>query len=366
VRAVRPALGTGSDPLLARGELISARRCWYCSIDDVGLDTWVVAGDRLACGDCASALLGRGLPYVRVMALHRGRAGSPRRSLGEIYHALVAFKERHDGWEGLAAPLAHMLATSIRQVMTTAALPAAESRRGGPWVVAPVPSFQALRPHVRILTALAAAELPYEAAPTLDLLVKRVDFVQKGMSRADRWRASADAYVLRRRWGRSRSEVRGARVIVTDDFFTTGATLAECAWVVRSAGAAAVYGAAVVRVILAPGERLLPLRGRQARVQLREVDARGRAPIAAGDGVLWLRFACVLPCAAVHTAGPIPVPGLDRLAVHRWLCQCGVAHVIRLRREWLGGTKECVAVMLGTRRPAEILVGVAQEGTTFA
>ncbi len=327
----------------------------------------MVAGDRLACADCVAALLGRGVAYVRAMALHRGRAGSPRRSLGEIYHALVAFKERHDGWAALAWPLAHALAASIGQVLAAAAAaPPVGSRRDGRWLVAPVPSFQGRRPHVRILTALAAAELPPNVAATLDLLVKRVDFLQKGMSRADRWRSSVNAYALRRSWGPFRGDVRGARVIITDDFFTTGATLAECARVVRCAGAAAVYGAAVVRVILAPGERLLPLRARQARVQLRELDARGRAPIGPGDGMVWIRFACALPCAAVHTAGPYPVPGLDRLAVHRWLCPCGASHVIRLRREWLGGTRECVAVMVSARGPSGILIGVAQEPTVFA
>jgi predicted amidophosphoribosyltransferase len=301
-----------------------------------------------------------------VVAVHRGRAGSPRRSLGEIYHALVAFKERQDGWVGLAPPLARALATSIRQVVATAPPAPAGSAGGGRWLVVPVPSFQDRRPHIRILTALAATELPPEVSVRLDLLVKRTDFVQKGMSRADRWRTSANAYVIRARWGRTHAAVRGARVILTDDFFTTGATLAECARVLRSAGAAAVYGAAVVRVLLAPGERLLPFRARQARVQLREVDARGRAPIAVGDGVLWVRFACALPCAAVHMAGPYPLPGLNRLSAHRWLCRCGAAHVVRLRREWLGGTRECVAVILAGRQPPEILVGVATAETAFA
>ena len=51
-----------------RGEELSARRCWYCSIDDVGLDGWVCARGRFACGECARAVLGDGLPFERVVA----------------------------------------------------------------------------------------------------------------------------------------------------------------------------------------------------------------------------------------------------------------------------------------------------------
>lgn len=357
--AYRAAARAG-DPRHGHGEAVSARRCWHCSVDDVGLDGWAVVegtAERRVCLDCVRAFLGDGLPYVRVAAAYRGRAGSPRRALGEVYQGLVTFKEGRPGWAELAPWLARGLAASVRRVVSET------PSRGARWVVVPVPSFRGRRPHVRVLTALAGLELPAGFAVRLDLLVKRVDMVQKGLTRWERRRESAGAYAVSRWRGRG---VRGASVIVTDDFVTTGVTMAECARVLRAAGAAAVYGAAVVRVVLAPGERLVWDGRRHVRVQLRELDARGRIVVGEGSGgagggggVLWVRFACGAACAVVHMAGPLPLPVFDRLSVHRWECQCGAAHDVRLRREWLGGGRECVAVTVAGRGAPELLVAFA-------
>lgn len=366
VRAAYRTAGQTGDARV-RGEWLLARRCWRCCIDDVGLDSWAVASggpDRLVCADCVRAVLGDGLPFERVVAAHRGRAGSPRRALGEVYQSLVVFKERREGWAGLAPWLAHALAASVREVYVAGRSEARGWSGGGRWVVAPVPSYRGRRPHVRILTALAAMELPMAIEVRLDLLVKQVDMVQKGLTRAERRRESAGAYVV----PSGARGVRGARVIVTDDFFTTGATATECARVLRAAGAAAVYGATVVRVVLAPGERVVPFAigskdgMRQVRVQLRELDGRGRVPVESGVGVLWVRFACSAVCVVMLMAGPFPIPSFDHLGVHRWVCQCGAGHVVRVRREWLGGSQQCLAVLVGARRSAELLVGVVQGG----
>jgi predicted amidophosphoribosyltransferase len=343
-----------------RGEPVSARRCWYCSLDDVGLDGWLYVAGRLVCGECTRAIVAGGRPFERVVAVHRGRAGSPRRSLGEVYQAVVTFKERREGWIPLGPSLARILGTAVCQVL-------AGTHASGRWIVAPVPSYAGRRPHMRVLTAMAAPELPAGVEVSLDLLEKRVDVEQKGLTRPARRRLSANAYAVARRWWGGLPSVRGARVIVTDDLVTTGATMAECARVLRGAGAAAVYGAAIVRVVLAPAERVVTVGGgRQARVQFRELDGRGRAPVAGGSGSVWVRFACGgATCSAIHTTGPFPVPTLDRTGTHRWLCQCGAMETVQLRREWLGGQQECVAVMVGSRAPAEVLVGIAHDGMTL-
>jgi len=339
------------------GERVSVRRCWYCSIDDIGQDGWVAARGRVVCADCNRALLEGGLPYARVAASYRGRAGSPRRTLGEVYQALVAFKERREGWPQLVAPLARGLESAVRRVAADEGLAGV---RG--WILAPVPSFRGRRPHVRILTALAAVQLP-AADLRLDLLAKTVDFVQKGLSWSERRLESAGAYAIRGHWGSwgdGGRSVRGRAIVITDDFMTTGATFDACARVLMDAGASVVYGAAVVRVLRAPGVRVLTLGARQVSVQMRELDARGRAVVSAEDGTVWVRFACSAKCPAIHTAGPYDLPSFDRRVARRWVCRCGASHDVRMRREWLGESRECLAVGVGARRPAELLVGIVQ------
>lgn len=51
---------------------------------------------------------------------------------------------------------------------------------------------------------------------------------------------------------------RDARCLLIDDVKTTGATLEECAKVLRGAGAAEVYAAVLVKVEFEPGTPMLP------------------------------------------------------------------------------------------------------------
>ena len=308
------------------GEMIARRRCWVCSSDDVALDGWVSVGEHVVCGECSRAALGGALAYGRLVATYRGRVGSPRRSLGEVYQAVVAFKERRDDWAMLAEPLARALARSIRTLVAT-------DGDDTPRLLVPVPSYRGRRPHVRMLTALAAVQLG-GVRTRLDVLTKTRDFRQKGLARAERQTESSDAYAVR---ATSRLTVRGRRIIVADDLVTTGATQAACAQALLDAGAASVDGVAILRVIRAPPERVLPLGARQVRLQLRELDARGRAPITPEAGSLWVQFACSDRCPETTAAGPYPLPGFDAVAYHRWLCRCGSAHLVRARREWRGG-----------------------------
>jgi predicted amidophosphoribosyltransferase len=333
------------------GEMIAVRRCWVCSSDDVALTGWVSVGEHVVCGDCSRAALGGVLPYGRVAATYRGRVGSPRRALGEAYQAVVAFKERRDDWVTLAEPLARALSRSIKELLA-----GGDRGEGLPPMLVPVPSYRGRRPHVRMLTALAAVQLT-GVSTHLDLMVKTRDFRQKGLSRADREAESNDAYTVR---ATRRIAVHGRRVIVADDLITTGATQAACAQTLLEAGAASVEGAAILRVIRAPPERVLPLGSRQVRLQLRELDSRGRTPVEPNAGMLWVQFACSVRCPETAAAGPYPLPTLDVVGYHRWMCRCGSSHLIRMRREWRGDTRECVVVAVGDRRPKEMLVGILQ------
>ena len=215
---------------------------------------------------------------------------------------------------------------------------------------------------MRMLTALAAIRLPLLTV-RLDVLQKSRDFCQKGLAYADRRGESADAYDVRHRW---RSAIHGRHVIVADDLVTTGATLDACARALIAAGAASVDGATIVRAIRAPPERMLPLGARQIRIQLRELDGRGRTPITPDPGTLWVQFACSRRCPVIAVAGPYPLPTLDTAAFYRWVCRCGTSHVVRTRREWRADVRECIAVGVAERRPAELLVGILQGPPTFA
>ena len=114
--AVARCCATGGRAL---GDLASRRAggAVICCTDDVAHDGWVGVGTRFVCPDCSRAALGGALPYGRCVAAYHGRAGSPRRALGEAYRAVVAFKERRAQWTSLAVPLARALAASVLEVM---------------------------------------------------------------------------------------------------------------------------------------------------------------------------------------------------------------------------------------------------------
>lgn len=185
------------------GEPIAQRRCLVCATNDIALEGWSATTEGVVCADCSRAVLAEGLSYGRVSAAYRGRAGSPRRSFGEVYQAIVAFKERRGDWLAAAEPLARALAESVEEVQAAATgIGAAKS-----FLLVPVPSYRGRRPHVALLTALAAVRLPCSAV-RLGVLEKLRDFTQKGLAHDERRGESAGAYAVRGRW---RSTVRAAR-----------------------------------------------------------------------------------------------------------------------------------------------------------
>jgi ComF family protein len=86
----------------------------------------------------------------------------------------------------------------------------------------------------------AAGELGLPFVPLLRRL--RAGPHQVGLSYDDRLKNVVGAFDMRRG-----VELSGARILIIDDVRTTGATLNECAKVLRRAGAVRTYGAVVVR-----------------------------------------------------------------------------------------------------------------------
>lgn len=157
------------------------------------------------------------------------RAGAYRDVLGRI---LRAYKFRHqDHFEPLLARW--MVSAGTRapwwlSVEAVVAVPAFWRRRLG----------QAYYPASR-LACTVAAHLKLPLVPLLRRL--RGGPHQVGLSHTKRWENVKGAFAARTGY-----KLDGPNLLLVDDVRTTGATLAECAKVLRRAGARRVYAAVVV------------------------------------------------------------------------------------------------------------------------
>jgi predicted amidophosphoribosyltransferase len=323
-------------------ERIALRRCRWCGNDDVGEDIWVrINRDTLACRRCAARALRSPPQLAAVVAAYRGR--------GQAVRAVIAYKEREAGWESLEAPLAAALHESVAEAIDIYGLPEDA-------LIVPVPSYRDRRPHVRRLTSF----LP-DVVTDLDILHKQHDVRQTGAGRRQRWEQSLGAY--RVRWPsrvRWLSHLRGSTIVVTDDVYTTGATLNACAAALRAAGAKEVYGATILRTVSPPpacAVAVLPHAAAphplQINVRYTVPNGKGMVGCQAGTGRIWVRFGCEPGCPYVLTAGPfaLPTPHMD-VATH-WLCPCGTSHEIQIAR--IGAH---LRVTVPPRHPAELLVAL--------
>jgi ComF family protein len=90
---------------------------------------------------------------------------------------------------------------------------------------------------------LALALRDRVAAPIKPLLERvRYTTTQTAFDRTERIENLHGAFRLRRK-----ADVRGLRVLLIDDVLTTGATLSECARVLKKAGAVSVFAATAAR-----------------------------------------------------------------------------------------------------------------------
>lgn len=223
--------GEPIDPILQKGH--GSRLCAACA-DALA----IIEGDR--CGTCGKPLVSE----QRSCLDCRGRSYAFERCIaGFLYSGLArdlihAYKFASD--KALSRPLAEAMARQLDAYGETA------SWRMGACVLVPVPSTRQKRrkrgwdPVKRLTIELvrkarseggrprwsyALARLPGEEQKSLDFKGRMVNL--KGKISA------------RNRCSRS---IIGAAVILVDDVFTTGATLTECARVLREAGAERVFG----------------------------------------------------------------------------------------------------------------------------
>ena len=175
------------------------------------------------------------LPFAKAMAY-----GSYDGALRGMIHLL-----KYEAMLPAADSLAELLAPVIQ--------PLAE-RCDGPALLVPVPLFKSKQRQREFnqsaLIARAVIEkLPQEVRARLEsadsvLLRQRDTRSQTGLTRHQRRENMRGAFVVS-----DAAKVAGRDVILVDDVLTTGTTAAECARVLRRAGAKKIYVATVARVM---------------------------------------------------------------------------------------------------------------------
>lgn len=166
-----------------------------------------------------------------------------RKDVRELVHR---FKYGRELW--LCETLGALLATALRG-------PAADPRlsQRNDWLVVPVP-LHARRQREREFNQsleLARVLARHAGLEACDVLRRaRYTTRQALLDRDDRLGNLKNAFHLRpaRPWRRSGAdEIRGRSILVVDDVFTTGATMQECALVLKKQGAARVAALALAR-----------------------------------------------------------------------------------------------------------------------
>jgi hypothetical protein len=312
------------------GERLGARRCWYCATDAFWWGPWGSLRGQLACEGCLSAYSNARLLHGGAAALYRARGGGGTRTRQqEVYYQIVDFKEYPKQYGYLATPLGNALAASVRRAL--AMFPAARQ----PAILAAAPSSDPARVHCATLVARASSSLTVEPRP--HLISKTGGGRQKSRGLLGR-RADDVRFAVN-------EDVTGRTVIVADDLITTGGTLHGCAAALMMSGAAAVFGAAIARVVNAPPQQWLST-FKSAQMIVASDSTRQLLP-SGKYKELWVRFLCSRCHLIVK---PPPLPLSTELAVHSLRCACGHAHALT------AAIDDCALTLsLERRRPSELI-----------
>ena len=166
--------------------------------------------------------------------LHFESAVAAYRSRGVVRRIIHEFKYGHQ------LHLRHPIAGWLHETLDD---PRLRGRRFD--AVVPVPLHPARQRERGFNQALLLTEL-LSARATLPLrdVLQRIRFTttQTAFDRAERMENLRDAFRLRKN-----IDVRGWRVLLIDDVLTTGATMSECARVLKASGAISVHAATAAR-----------------------------------------------------------------------------------------------------------------------
>ncbi|MCD6361106.1 MAG: ComF family protein [Armatimonadetes bacterium] len=180
-------------------------------------------------GVCAECRQPRAFSGARAVGLY----------VGTLREAIIRFK--YQGRRRLAQPLGEMLAELALDDEAPGSLPLAAAS-----AIVPVPLY----PRRRAWRGFDQAELlsgPLGDAMGLpvwtDVLARVRDTTpQVSIAGSQRLHNVRNAFETRKSW-----KLKGRSIVLVDDVFTTGATISECANVLRAAGATAVYALTVAR-----------------------------------------------------------------------------------------------------------------------
>lgn len=145
----------------------------------------------------------------------------------------------------LVQAIKYQNAGSAATTLANRLTPLLRSHPAGDWqIVTSVPTSSSRRRlrgynQAELIARIVAREL---GLPYCSLLGRLTDKVQVGKSRKDRLEQVKGIF-----YAKSPRLFCGAKVLIVDDVVTTGATMSECAQVLRAAGAKSVWGAAVAK-----------------------------------------------------------------------------------------------------------------------
>lgn len=201
----------------AKAIRITAPFCEKCSEPFEGSIT-----STFTCANCAH----RTIHFEAAVAAYRGR--------GIVRHVVHEFKY------GRQIHLRYLVARWLHD-----ALQDERVRDRSFDVIVPVPLHAARQRErgfnqAQLLAEILSAKTSIPAKSALERI--RYTTTQTALDRAERIENLHNAFRLRKK-----ADVRALRVLLVDDVLTTGATLSECARVLKRAGAVSVYAATVAR-----------------------------------------------------------------------------------------------------------------------